>query len=79
MTCNREEGASPFGGDKTLGHCLAEGLLTRPEVEAVALNFLGDSAPMYVKPGICAMMPTLADLPLALREAMIEIALLARE
>lgn len=63
---------------KTLGQCLAEGLVSGSEVEAAASNFLANSDPIYVAPGIYAIMPTLEELPQKLRQTMIEIVLLGR-
>ena len=62
----------------TLGQCLAEGLVSASEVEAAVSNFLANSDPICVAPGIYAVMPTLEELPQKLRETMIEIVLLGR-
>lgn len=78
MRAHNEGAISPTAADKTLGQCLAEGLVSGSEVKAAASNFLLESDPLYVAPGIYALMPTLEELPQRLRDAIDEIVLLAR-
>jgi hypothetical protein len=74
----REGLLSPVTAQKTLGQCLTEGIVSRSELEAAVSSFLVESDPLVAAPGIYAMMPTLEEIPERLREAMIEIVLLAR-
>lgn len=70
-------GAGAF--QKTLGHCLAEGLIERSDVVAAVSNFLADSSLVCLPQGRAyATLPSFEALPPKLRNAMVEIALLAR-
>ena len=64
--------------DMTLGQCLADGLVSRAEIESALTEFLEKANPIEAAPGIYAILPQFAELPPRLRLALIEIALLAR-
>lgn len=65
--------------EKTLGHCLAEGLIDRSDVEAAVSSFLADSSPVCLPLARAyATLPSFEALPPKLRKAIVEIALLAR-